>query len=115
MALTIDDVVEGARQKTGGMPGPDRDSWRIGLEILLRDHAQADILNERGWTAMRARYVDCLAARMQVDEFIRKNPEVTQASIKRPVFILGMPRTGTTMVSYLMDADPGTRSILKWE
>jgi Sulfotransferase family len=115
MALTFDDVVEGARQKTGGLPDPDSDSWRIGLEILLRDHAKADFLNERGWTAMRARYVDCLATRMQVDEFIRKNPEVTKASIKRPVFILGMPRTGTTMVSYLMDADPGTRSILKWE
>jgi hypothetical protein len=35
--------------------------------------------------------------------------------VRRPVFILGMPRTGTTMVSYLMDADPANRSLLKWE
>lgn len=35
--------------------------------------------------------------------------------VKRPVFILGMVRTGTTMASYLMDADPAVRSLLKWE
>ena len=52
---------------------------------------------------------------MQVDEFIRKHPGVTDAPIKRPVFILGMPRTGTTMASYLMNADPANRSMLKWE
>jgi hypothetical protein len=31
------------------------------------------------------------------------------------VFILGMPRTGTTLVSYLLDTDPANRSLLKWE
>ncbi len=115
MALTFDEIVTGARQKTGGLPDPDCDSWRTGLEILLRDHARSDILNDRGWAAMRSRYVDCLATRMQVDDFLRRNPAVERQAIKRPVFILGMPRTGTTMVSYLMDADPATRSFLKWE
>jgi hypothetical protein len=115
MSLTFDDIVKGAREKTGDLPDPDSDSWRIGLEILLRDHARADILSERGWAAMKARYIECLAARMQVDDFIRRNPEVAKTPISRPVFILGMPRTGTTMVSYLMDADPATRSFLKWE
>src|SRR5579871_6155874 len=113
--MTFDDILNAAREKTGGLTDPDSDSWRIGLEILLHDHAKQDILNERGWAAMKARYVDCLATRMQVDDYIRRNPSVVKAPIKRPVFILGMPRTGTTMVSYLMDADPATRSFLKWE
>jgi hypothetical protein len=52
---------------------------------------------------------------MRVDDYIRHNPRVTNAPVKRPVFILGMPRTGTTMASYLMDADPANRSLLKWE
>ena len=55
------------------------------------------------------------AARMRVDDYIRRNPQVTKAEVKRPVFILGIPRSGTTMVSYLLDADPESRALLKWE
>jgi hypothetical protein len=114
MALTFDDVVTAAREKSGA-PDPDTDSWREGLEILLRDHAKADCLTERGWSIMKNRYVEALAARMQVDEYIRKNPAVVQAPVERPVFILGMPRTGTTVLSYMMASDPANRSMLRWE
>ena len=115
MPLTFDDVVAAAREKTGGLPDPDTDSWKEGLEILLKDHAQTDSLTERGWGIMKSRYVDALATRMQVDDYIRRNPAVVDTPVKRPVFILGMPRTGTTVASYLMDADPANRSLLRWE
>ena len=114
MTLAFDDVVRAAREKSGA-PDPDSVSWREGLEILLRDHAQQDVLTEPGAAMIKNRYVDALAARMQVDEYIRRNPNVLGAPVQRPVFILGMPRTGTTMVSYLMDADPANRSLLRWE
>jgi hypothetical protein len=58
---------------------------------------------------------NALATRLRIDDYIRRNPTVVDAPIKRPVFILGMPRTGTTMLSYLLDADPARRSFLKWE
>jgi hypothetical protein len=114
MTLTFEEILNAARRETG-LPDPDSDSWREGLEILLRDHAKANVLTERGQAIMGARYVSALATRMRVDEFIHRNPTVTDAPVKRPVFILGMVRTGTTMVSYLMDADPANRSLLKWE
>jgi hypothetical protein len=112
--MTLDDILSAARESTR-LPDPDQESWREGLEILLRDHAKADVLTERGWGMVKERYTKALATRMRVDEFIRRNPQVTKAPVKRPVFILGMPRTGTTMASYLMDADPANRSLLKWE
>ena len=115
MTLTLDDVLAAARAKTGGLPDPDTDSWREGLEIILADLAREDQLTERGWESTKRRYVDHLAARIQVDDYIRKNPAVVEAPIKRPVFILGMPRTGTTLTSYLMAADPANRSLLRWE
>jgi len=52
---------------------------------------------------------------MQVDDYVRRNPAVLERPVTHPVFILGMVRTGTTMTSYLMDADPATRSLLRWE
>lgn len=114
-SLTFDAIVDAAREATGGLPDPDRDSWQEGLQILLRDHAKADILTERGQGILSRRYVNALATRMRVDDHIRRHPEVLDTPIVRPVFILGMVRTGTTMASYLMDADPANRSLLRWE
>jgi len=112
--MTLDDILNAARATTR-LPDPEQDSWREGLELLLRDHARADVLSERGREMMKARYTQALATRMRVDDYIRRNPQVTRAPIERPVFILGIPRSGTTMVSYLLDADPANRSLLKWE
>ncbi|HET8933782.1 MAG TPA: sulfotransferase [Polyangiales bacterium] len=112
--MTADEILRAAQQATG-LPDPDQSSWREGLELLLRDHAQAGVLTERGVSILTGRYTEALSARMRVDDYIRKHPRLLDAPVKRPVFILGMPRTGTTMVSYLLDADPQTRSLLKWE
>jgi hypothetical protein len=112
--MNLDDILNSARERTG-LAEPDSDSWREGLTLLLRDHAEADVLSARGRTLLRERYTRALATRMQVDAYLRQHAALTQVPVTRPVFILGMPRTGTTMVSYLFDADPATRSLLKWE
>ncbi|MGQ2941438.1 sulfotransferase family protein [Blastomonas fulva] len=112
--MGFSEIVNAAREKVA-VPDPDSDSWKEGLEILLHDHTRQDRLTERGEMIVRNRYVETLAARMQVDEYIRRNPAVLDQPIDRPVFILGMPRTGTTMLSYMLDADPANRSMLRWE
>ncbi|HEX6242830.1 MAG TPA: sulfotransferase [Polyangiales bacterium] len=112
--MTFDEILAAARQTTGA-PDPERDSWREGLQILLHDHAKSGTLSERGRGVLEARYTTALATRMQVDAFMRRKPQLSHVPVRSPVFILGMPRTGTTMVSYLMDADPAHRSLLKWE
>ncbi|HKP57720.1 MAG TPA: sulfotransferase [Polyangiales bacterium] len=112
--MTKGDILNAARRATG-LPDPERDSWREGLEILLRDHSRTGALSERGRRLLEARYTNALATRMRVDDYIRRNPHVIAAEVKRPVFILGMPRTGTTLVSNLLDADRANRSLLKWE
>jgi len=114
MTLTVDLIQQNARQDSG-LPDPDIDSWREGLEYLVRDHAKAGVLTERGEKILQGRYTKALASRMQVDDFMRRNPEVVKAPIHRPVFVIGLVRTGTTMVSYLLDSDPANRSLLRWE
>ena len=107
-------IVDAARERTR-LPDPDSASWREGLEILLHDHAKIDRLTERGRMIVTTRYTEALAARMRADDYIRRHPHVLTRPIARPVFILGMPRTGTTMLSYMLDADPANRSMLRWE
>ena len=41
--------------------------------------------------------------------------EVADEQVKRPLVILGLPRTGTSLASYLLDQDPHRRSLLTWE
>ena len=36
-------------------------------------------------------------------------------SIEAPVFVIGLFRAGTTLLSNLLDCDPGNRSLLTWE
>jgi len=114
MSLTFDEIVNAARDKAVA-PDPSSESWKEGLQILLHDHATVGRLTERGQGIIKRRYVEALAARMQVDDYIANNPHVVQAPIKRPVFILGLPRTGTTMLSSMLAADPANRSLLRWE
>ena len=83
--------------------------------MLLHDHAKQDLLSERGRTIMQGRYTSALATRMKVDDFLRRNPAVAQRPVDRPVFILGLVRTGTTLTSNLMATDPANRSLLRWE
>jgi hypothetical protein len=112
--MTPDEVLDAACKATG-LSEFHSMSWREGLEILLADWAKSEILNDmgRGWGHQLC--VNALATRLRVDDYLRKNPAVAEAPVKRPVFIVGMPRTGTTMLSYLLDADPQRRSFLKWE
>lgn len=112
--LTLDEVLEAAKAETG-LDTFASESWREGLDILLKDHARTGLLNEVGQQWRRRLFVTSLANRLRVDDHIRGHPEVVETPVKRPVFILGMPRTGTTMVSYLLASDPARRSLLKWE
>jgi Sulfotransferase family len=113
--MKFEEIVSAARAKTGGLPDPDVDSWQEGLQMLLYDHVKQDLLSERGRQIMTGRYVNALATRMRVDEFMRQNPAVAQTPVERPVFILGLVRTGTTLASNLMASDPANRSLLRWE
>ena len=42
-------------------------------------------------------------------------PRSRTAPVERPLVVLGLPRTGTSLVSYLLDQDPLRRSLLTWE
>jgi hypothetical protein len=111
---TVAGLLEEAKKRTG-LSEFSNDSWREGLEILLRDHAQIDMINDVGRAWIDNILINALCTRLRVDDYHRRNPELAAMPVKRPVFILGVPRTGTTLLSYLMDSDPARRSLLKWE
>jgi len=110
----INELVDRAHAATG-VGGFDSDSYREGLEIFLKDSAAHGRLTEDGQAALEASIIEHLTRRLQVEQFARDHPEVTRSAIAAPVVVMGMPRTGTTLLSNLLACDPARRSLLQWE
>ena len=95
---------------TAGAP-----SWREPLDVLVGSLNADAGLSALGELILTDQLVKPLANRFMVDDWHARHPELADAPIDRPVFILGLPRTGTTLLSYLLDGDPDNRSLRRWE
>jgi hypothetical protein len=111
---TPDDVLKMAVQRTG-LTEVDSDSWREGLAIILDDLNSSPAFTPFGRERILNDATDALGRRLQIHDYIQAHPEVLDAPVERPLMVLGMPRTGTTVISYLLDQDPARRSLIHWQ
>jgi len=56
-----------------------------------------------------------LAAKLAVADHLREHPEVTATVLRRPVFLVSLPRTGSTLLHKLLSLDPRARTMRSWE
>jgi len=91
------------------------DSYMAALEPLLHSIEHEMRLNERGRSEIRERIVDALANRLTVVAWEKANPEQATAPIEAPIIILGLPRTGSSILHETLAAAPGMRTPLIWE
>lgn len=111
--LVADALIDEAIKKTG-LDRFDSMSFREGLDILLSDANQTG-LSESGHARMHSSVVDLLAGRLKTTDYLARRPELLERPVERPVFVFGIPRTGTTLLSNLLACDPARRSALTWE
>jgi hypothetical protein len=111
---TPDDVLKVVAQRTG-LSDIDSDSWRPGLAIVLDEANNSPAFTPHGREQIIGDCVDALGRRVQIHDYIQSHPEVLDKPVERPLVVLGMPRTGTTVISYLLAQDPLRRSLLHWE
>lgn len=107
-------LVGAARQKTGlddyGDPG-----FREGLDALVESALREGDQNAFGRIAFAGMLQRALENRLRIVDWAKRNPDVRRERISRPLVVLGMPRTGTTLLSFLLDLDPQVRSLRHWE
>jgi hypothetical protein len=108
------EILAEAREKTGLDDFGD-DAFRTPLRVLLDSLDREANLHEIGRATQRARIVDSLATRLAAEQYFREQPEILEEEIEAPFFIVGLPRTGTTMLHRLIAADPGLQAVLWWE
>ncbi len=111
--LVADALIEQAMHSTG-LDTFDSMGFREGLDVYLTDANKLE-LTESGATRMQANLVGLLGARLRTTDYLLQRPELLTRQIQRPVFVFGIPRTGTTLLSNLLACDPTRRSPLAWE
>lgn len=112
--LEPENLISSAIKKTGLEDFGDP-SFQVGLEMLttaLREQAQ---LSQIGQLVAYFNLQDYLCVRLALVDYRAKRPEVSTQTLARPLFILGLPRTGTTILYELIAQDPLFRSPASWE
>lgn len=102
-------------QKRTGLNDWSDESFRPGLEQLTAAlNAQAR-LSQIGRITAYWNLLDLLCVRLRLTHYRAQRPQVAAQRIERPLFILGLPRTGTTILHELIAQDPAFRSPASWE
>ena len=99
------DAVVADAQAVDGLDDFGDDSYREPLEKLLWSLQHEAQLNDIGRPVLRQRVVDILATRLRVQSYLSRYPEILEEQIEAPLVIVGLPRTGTTMLHRTIAAD----------
>lgn len=81
------------------------------IEAINRDAN----LNETGRELTEELLVSLLSHRIEAQQWVARHPEILDEKIVDPVFLTGLPRSGTTYFQYLFDRDDRFRLIRTWE
>lgn len=113
-ALVSSALIEEAQRATG-LADFGGDEFREGLDILVSD-INADVDRPAEFVARNhGMLVKTLADRLRVIDALAQRPDLLDRPVEKPVFVFGLPRTGTTLLSNLLATDPSRRSALTWE
>lgn len=115
-AVPLDEasLLRSAMQNTGLEDFGD-EHWREPFRILLRALEQEAQLNLWGRVYTRADLLLHLEGRLQITDWYKRHPEVESERIHEPIFVTGLPRSGTTIMQEILGSDPGSRSVKMWE
>jgi Sulfotransferase family len=112
--LDVGELMAAAEAATGMSDwGTDR-TFRIGLDKLAESMNGMDapeaLVQQAGM-----RLTGSLMTRLHFVEDAKRHPEILDEKIERPLVIVGLPRTGTTITYDLLALDPAARAPRNWE
>jgi len=103
-----------ARRRTGLADFGDG-IWREGLRVLVDSSNAQDSVHAFGRIFFREYCTSLLVNRLKIQADLTRHPEILDVPVPRPLFITGLPRSGTTFLHRLMSQDPAGRTMLLWE
>lgn len=104
-----------AAQKKAGLEDFGDPHFMAGLEQLVDAVNHEAELHLMGQGFMRELIIRLLVNRLQIQDELKRYPKIQQTPIKQPLFIFGLPRTGSTYLHNLLCQDPSVRWLHLWE
>jgi hypothetical protein len=114
VSLDADELLELARRTTGlgdfGDPG-----WEPAYRALMSALDGEAKLHLLGRLLTRAEVLRVLQTKLRLQRAWSERPEILREPIAAPIFVLGPPRSGTTILLELLALDPSLRAPIAWE
>ena len=111
--LNADAIIADAEAKVGK---PDSDpTVRGNLARLVEALNRTGDLSEKGEEFTRSLFTTETVNRIEGQKWVQDYPEIADQPIAAPVFLMGLPRSGTTYFQYLFDRDERFRLIRTWQ
>ncbi|WP_280270386.1 sulfotransferase family protein [Nocardia wallacei] len=110
---TVEDLHASAT-KACGLTDFGSDEYREALGVLLESYQCDAGLTELGSKMNRYFLRGALVARALSEAAWKANPQYAETPVTRPIFVTGLPRTGTTALHRLLAADPRHQALEMW-
>lgn len=113
-ALNQDDLLAEAKRRAGSDDfGPE---WFMEpMAVVLKSIREEARLSEMGTTIQRETILNGLVNRLRMFDAIKTHPEILDEEVNMAGIMLGLPRTGSTMLHRLLATSPGMTGIRWWE
>lgn len=112
--LSRERLMATARKQTG-LSDWGEDDFLTPLTVLLDAYEKEADLSLLGRVIVQKTLERLLANRLLIQRDFTNHPEILQQPVDKPLFIIGLPRTGTTLLFNLLAQHPGARTPLFWE
>ena len=109
-----EDLLDGARRATGFKDFGSLD-FIDPLDLLLEGFDQTSSLNPVGRLAARWYLMRLLCNRLRFEAIWQNNLRIATQNVRRPIFILGLPRTGSTLLHEVLALHSALRAPSYWE
>lgn len=112
--LELESLLHRAMANTG-LSDFGGDEFRQPLALLLSGLENDARLSLLGRMVARGDLLRTLENRLGLVDLLKQHPGIADQPIARPIFVVGPPRSGTTIFHDLMTLDPDNRVPLSWE
>ncbi len=112
--LSVESLLEKAQGNTG-LSDFGGDEFRQPLALLVDSLEKEAHLSLLGRLVARGDLLRTLENRLKMVDLFGQHPEILEQPVDRPIFVVGAPRTGTTIFHDLLAMDPDNRVPLTWE
>jgi hypothetical protein len=106
-------LVEAAQEATGFTDFGEL-PYQEGLEVLCETY-EANVRDPAGRKRCQERLVNLLSVRLRCEDAFKRVPAIAEQEITAPLFVTGLPRSGTSALINLLSVAPENRGLLQWE